>query len=56
MPSQFSQQGNAGASGAQAEVAKASKVEEKAELEQVNALYSFLENRYSKKVRLRRMV
>ena len=36
---------------AQASVPVATKFNEQAELEQVNALYSFLENRYSQKVR-----
>lgn len=35
---------------AQAAIPTSAKFDEKAELEQVNVLYSFLENRYAKKV------
>ena len=50
LPSQTRPQDNVVANGAQATVPSPVKLDEKAELEQVNVLYSFLENRYSNKV------
>lgn len=46
-------QDNVVANGALASVPPAPRLDEKAELEQANVLYSFLENRYTKKVRRR---
>ena len=51
-PSTTRPQDNVVANGALATVPAAPRLDEKAELEQVNVLYSFLENRYDKKVRM----
>ena len=52
LPSHNPLQNNVVANAAQATVPTPVKLSEKVELEQVNVLYSFLENRYSNKVRL----
>ena len=51
-PAKTNPENNVVANEAQASVPVATKFNEQAELEQVNALYSFLENRYSQKVRV----
>lgn len=51
-PPKVAPQDNLVANQAQATIPTPVKFDEKAELEQVNVLYSFLENRYTKKVLL----
>lgn len=51
LPAQSPPQTDAVANGAQATTPSPAKLDEAAELAQVNVLYSFLENRYSNKVR-----
>lgn len=52
-PSTTRPQDNVVANGALATVPAAPQLDDKAELEQANVLYSFIENRYTKKVRTR---
>ena len=51
-PANTNPENNIIANEAQASLPVATKFDEQAELEQVNALHSFLENRYSQKVRV----
>ncbi|KAI4126526.1 MAG: hypothetical protein LQ347_004938 [Umbilicaria vellea] len=54
-PSTTRPQDNVVANGALATVPVAPRLDDRAELEQANVLYSFIENRYTKKVRMRRI-